>query len=430
MRILKVFGLFGVLCINFNQFDTFAFKIRTDLDVVTRQCKHLENLTPLLRLKRHLFCDYDSTLHPNYPNTTNVTMILMPKLMDFGRDNGILSLHSWISLTWTDPQLAWTMSDYDEISFIQIRSSQTWVPDLGIQNSGDMSTNQHELPATDCLLYNSGLFSCVPAMKLISKCNPDYTYWPYAKFQCSVRFTSLLYTEKELNLLIDGKGINMDDYANNTIWDLKFINSTREVKKYKCCPNDSFPIINYNFLLTHYHHSKQYSSIAPAIALILLTLTVFCLDIKSIERMAVASLNLVCHMYSFYHAFWIIPFNSVNTPNILLFYHESLALATFAILLTAFLRKLEDTSTEIPKWISFTTTLVLSNRIGRFLIVKDEYKIADRDNVTEENSDIPRSEPSMKESSWKYLVAIIDWLSFVCVIFIYVISLIILLPKD
>jgi len=53
------------------------------MDIVTRNCKNLEDSSPLLRLKNHLFCDYDNTVHPNYPKTTNVTLSLMPKIMNF-----------------------------------------------------------------------------------------------------------------------------------------------------------------------------------------------------------------------------------------------------------------------------------------------------------------------------------------------------------
>jgi len=111
-----------------------------------------------------------------------------------------------------------------------------------------------------------------------------------------------------------------------------------------------------------------------------------------------------------------------------IFYRESLALATFAIILTAVLRKLEDMNTQIPNWIWFITTLILSNKVGRFLILKDESKMGGKDIMTEESSDVPKSEMNMKESTWKYFAAIIDWLSFFCVILTYVIILITLIP--
>ncbi|TGZ54212.1 Neuronal acetylcholine receptor subunit alpha-5, partial [Temnothorax longispinosus] len=247
MRILNVFGFFGILCINFEQFNAFSnmdirswvngfdgYKV-SDLDIVKRNCKNLETLSPLLRLKKHLFCDYDDTVHPNYPKTTNVTLALMPKQMNFKTDNAKLLLHSWMSLTWTDPRLTWTPSDYDDITFIHVKSWEIWTPDLCLNNSqkvtesnknllyhvillnlllvcsiffsADMSSDQYGLPTTECLLFNSGSVSCVPVVKFISKCDPDYTYWPYDKHQCRVTFISWRHKGEEVDLLMSGIGV-------------------------------------------------------------------------------------------------------------------------------------------------------------------------------------------------------------------------------
>lgn len=51
-------------------------------------------------------------------------------------------------------------------------------------------------------------------------------------------------------------------------------------------------------------------------AMILLTLTVLCLDLKSDERMAVASVNFVCHLLCMHIVHWSIPYNGINPPNI------------------------------------------------------------------------------------------------------------------
>lgn len=54
------------------------------MDIVTRGCKNLESTAPLLRLKKDLFCDYDTSIRPDHHKTvTNVTVKLMPKLMEF-----------------------------------------------------------------------------------------------------------------------------------------------------------------------------------------------------------------------------------------------------------------------------------------------------------------------------------------------------------
>ncbi|KMQ92065.1 neuronal acetylcholine receptor subunit alpha-3 [Lasius niger] len=408
MRILQVFGFFI-----FWPSNSFIV-VNSYLDIVSRKCKNVEDTKlPLLRLKRQLFCDYDSSSHPNHfkNNVTVVTLRLMPKLME---------------LTWSDPHLTWSPSDYDGINFIHVKSSKIWTPDLCVYNSGDMLDDQLELPVTECLLFSEGSVSCVPAVKFVAKCDPDYTYFPYDKYICRITFGSWRYIEEEVDYQISRDGISMDEYENNTEWDFKFINAVKEIKTHKCCGNDTFSSIDYNFLLTRYQGRKHITIVIPAIALILLTLTVLCLDPKSMERFALASVNYICHLLCLYFVHWQLQYNGVNTPKIFIFYGESVALATFAIILTILLRKLEDMNTKMPNWISSTTMFILSNRAGRFLIVKDnETKMADENTVTEGNSNVLKSEAKMKEPSWRHFATIIDWLSFICVILTYIIMLII-----
>jgi len=89
-------------------------------------------------------------------------------------------------------------------------------------------------------------------------------------------------------------------------------------------------------------------------------------------------------------------------------------------------RRYEHTDTKLD--LVHHNTYFESNKVGRFLILKDETKMEGKDIMTEESSDVPKSEMNMKESTWKYFAAIIDWLSFFCVILTYVIILITLIP--
>lgn len=80
----------------------------------------------------------------------------------------------------------------------------------------------------------------------------------------------------------------------------------------------------------------------------------------------------------------------------------------------------------MPSWISSTTMFILNNKAGRFLILNDEEsKIAGENMIIEASSDLPKFE--MKKS-WRYFAAIVEWLSFFCVILTYAIILITLVP--
>lgn len=70
---------------------------------------------------------------------------------------------------------------------------------------------------------------------------------------------------------------------------------------------------------------------------------------------------------------------------------------------------------------------VLNNKAGRFLILNDEKSKAAGANtiIFEGSSNLQKSE--MKKS-WRYFAAIVEWLSFFCVILTYAIILITLVP--
>ena len=117
----------------------------------------------------------------------------------------------------------------------------------------------------------------------------------------------------------------------------------------------------------------------------------------------------------------------------MLYYRDSLAIAVFALVLTAVLRKMQEMSIEVPYWISTATSFILSNKAGRFLILTDDDpKSSDRGILGgegEDNSDLPKSAIEPRGSSWRHFAAIVEWLSFFVVIFTYVIILITLVPS-
>jgi hypothetical protein len=70
-----------------------------------------------------------------------------------------------------------------------------------------MSNDQFEIPVTDCLLFNTGAVSCVPVIKYVSKCQVDYTYWPYDQQKCRIVFGSWTHSGKEIDFHLDGNGV-------------------------------------------------------------------------------------------------------------------------------------------------------------------------------------------------------------------------------
>ncbi|OAD56017.1 Neuronal acetylcholine receptor subunit alpha-5, partial [Eufriesea mexicana] len=395
-----------------------------------------DNPSSLTGLKRYLFCEYDRNVRPTVSHhiVNNVTIQLLPKILEFDDWNSRMTLHSWMTLVWSDVHLSWEPSKFDGINFIHMKSDEIWVPDISVYNSGDMSMDQTGIPPTLCLIMSSGTVSCVPSMRHVAKCATDFSSWPYDTHRCRINLGSWVHTGEEVSFHLDRKGFQMEGFSNNSEWDFKVVNAYKVLKKYKCCPNDSYPMITYEFDIRRHHGIMHTTYITPAIALMLLTLTVLWLDSRSTERMAMAGMNLICHMLCIFDLHWQLPHNGTNPPSILLYYRNSLLLAVFALMLTALLRKMQEINIEVPYWISTTTSFVLSNRAGRFLILADDDSKLSTERIlsgeTEDNSELPKPRTSPKESSWRHFAAIIEWLFFFLVIFIYVIIIIILVPSS
>lgn len=61
---------------------TFA---KSSLSLPNLECNLIESKSPTLRLRKHLFCVYDTTVRPvtNKNTSINVTVSLTPKFMDY-----------------------------------------------------------------------------------------------------------------------------------------------------------------------------------------------------------------------------------------------------------------------------------------------------------------------------------------------------------
>ena len=422
---MRIFTTLGLLLVFFHD----GSEASLDLDLFSLSCKNYDNPSPMLNLKRHLFCQYDRTIRPTLSHqvVNNVTMKLLPKILEFDEWNSRLTLHSWMALTWTDSHLTWKPSDFDGINFIHVKSDEIWVPDLSVYNSGDMAMDQTGIPPTTCLIFSSGSVSCVPSLSHTAKCSTNFAHWPYDTHHCRINFGSWSHSGEEVNFHLDKKAFQMDGYTNNSQWDFKVTDAYKVLKKYKCCPNDTYPMIVYELFISRHYGMLHTTYVTPAIVVMLLTITVLWLDSRSIERIALASVNLICHILCIFDMHWQLPHNGTNPPYILLYYRDSLSMAVFALLLTALLRKMQDMSIDVPNWISTTTTFVLNNRAGRFLILTDDNGKLSNSGIlggeNEENSDLPKTEARSKESSWRLFAAIIEWISFFAVVFTYIIIL-------
>lgn len=111
--------------------------------------------------------------------------------------------------------------------------------------------------------------------------------------------------------------------------------------------------------------------------------------------------------------------------------------ASVALLMTVVLRQMKETSISAPVWLTSTTSVILTNRVGQFLLLTtlDPKASAtleaadDNAGLVQPNSSSTR--PSSADSeAWHHFATLLDRLFFAAAILVYFIMMIVLIPKN
>ncbi|XP_059962826.1 acetylcholine receptor subunit delta isoform X2 [Mesoplodon densirostris] len=140
------------------------------------------------RLIRHLFEEklYNKELRPvaHQEEAVGVTLAL--------------TLSNLISLGWTDSRLKWDAKDFGNISVLRLPSDMVWLPEIVLENNNDGSFRISY--SCNVLIYPSGYVYWLPPAIFRSSCPVSVTYFPFDWQNCSLKFSSLKYTAKEITL--------------------------------------------------------------------------------------------------------------------------------------------------------------------------------------------------------------------------------------
>ncbi|XP_012889486.1 PREDICTED: acetylcholine receptor subunit delta isoform X3 [Dipodomys ordii] len=140
------------------------------------------------RLIRYLFKEkgYNKELRPVARKEDSVDISLA------------LTLSNLISLGWTDSRLQWDVNEFGNISVLRLPPDMVWLPDIVLENNNDGSFQISYW--CNVLVYDSGYVYWLPPAIFSSSCPISVTYFPFDWQNCSLKFSSLKYTAKEITL--------------------------------------------------------------------------------------------------------------------------------------------------------------------------------------------------------------------------------------
>ncbi|XP_073866622.1 acetylcholine receptor subunit delta isoform X7 [Macaca fascicularis] len=155
------------------------------------------------RLIRHLFQEkgYNKELRPvaHKEESVDVTLALtLSNLISLKEVEETLTTNVWIEHGWTDNRLKWNAEEFGNISVLRLPPDMVWLPEIVLENNNDGSFQISY--SCNVLVYNYGFVYWLPPAIFRSSCPISVTYFPFDWQNCSLKFSSLKYTAKEITL--------------------------------------------------------------------------------------------------------------------------------------------------------------------------------------------------------------------------------------
>ncbi|XP_015990099.2 acetylcholine receptor subunit delta [Rousettus aegyptiacus] len=187
------------------------------------------------RLIRHLFVEkaYNKELRPAARKEESVEISLaltLSNLISLKEVEETLTTNVWIEHGWTDSRLQWDKEEFGNISILRLPSDMLWLPEIVLENNNDGSFQISF--SCNVLVSASGYVYWLPPAIFRSSCPISVTYFPFDWQNCSLKFSSLKYTAKEITLSLkqdeeDGRAypvewviIDPEGFTENGEWEI------------------------------------------------------------------------------------------------------------------------------------------------------------------------------------------------------------------
>ncbi|XP_005395434.1 PREDICTED: acetylcholine receptor subunit delta isoform X3 [Chinchilla lanigera] len=187
------------------------------------------------QLIRHLFKErgYNKELRPvaRKEDSVDITLALtLSNLISLKEVEETLTTNVWIEHGWTDSRLQWNASKFGNISVLRLPADMVWLPEIVLENNNDGSFRISY--SCNVLVYDSGYVYWLPPAIFRSSCPISVTYFPFDWQNCSLKFSSLKYTAKEITLSLkqeeeDGRAypvewviIDPEGFTENGEWEI------------------------------------------------------------------------------------------------------------------------------------------------------------------------------------------------------------------
>ncbi|XP_068031978.1 neuronal acetylcholine receptor subunit alpha-6 [Anomalospiza imberbis] len=306
------------------------------------------------RLFHKLFSDYNQFIRPVENVSDPVTVyfeLAITQLTNVDEVNQIMETNLWLRHIWNDYKLRWDPRQYDGIEFVRVPADKIWKPDIVLYNNavGDFQVEGK----TKALLHYDGMITWTPPAIFKSSCPMDITFFPFDHQNCSLKFGSWTYDKAKIDLLIIGSKVDMNDFWENSEWEIVDASGYKHDIKYNCC-EEIYTDITYSFYIRRLPMFYTINLIIPCLFISFLTVLVFYLPSDCGEKVNLCISVLLSLTVFLLVITETIPSTSLVIPLVGEYLLFTMIFVTLSIVITVFVLNIHyrtPMTHTMPKWV-------------------------------------------------------------------------------
>ncbi|OXB55364.1 hypothetical protein ASZ78_002433 [Callipepla squamata] len=262
-----------------------------------------------------------------------------------------LAITQLTNVIWNDYKLRWDPREYDGIEFVRVPADKIWKPDIVLYNNavGDFQVEGK----TKALLRYDGMISWTPPAIFKSSCPMDITFFPFDYQNCSLKFGSWTYDKAKIDLLIIGSKVDMNEFWENSEWEIVDASGYKHDIKYNCC-EEIYTDITYSFYIRRLPMFYTINLIIPCLFISFLTVLVFYLPSDCGEKVTLCISVLLSLTVFLLVITETIPSTSLVIPLVGEYLLFTMIFVTLSIVITVFVLNIHyrtPTTHTMPKWV-------------------------------------------------------------------------------
>ncbi|KAI5940845.1 Neuronal acetylcholine receptor subunit alpha-6 [Manis javanica] len=306
------------------------------------------------RLFHTLFSHYNQLIRPVENVSDPVTVhfeVAITQLANVDEVNQIMETNLWLRHIWNDYKLRWDPVDYGGIETLRVPVDRIWKPDIVLYNNavGDFQAEGK----TKALLQHDGTITWRPPAVFKSSCPMDITFFPFDHQNCSLKFGSWTYDKAEIDLLIIGSKVDMNDFWENSEWEIVDASGYKHDIKYNCC-EEIYTDITYSFYIRRLPMFYTINLIIPCLFISFLTVLVFYLPSDCGEKVTLCVSVLLSLTVFLLVITETVPSTSLAIPLVGEYLLFTTILATLSIVGTVFVLNVHyrtPATHTMPQWV-------------------------------------------------------------------------------